>query len=71
MSTLQATQNRGRWAHAQSKKRQAATLLAFYLRQAYEAGGLTWTNDNELEVAEIVDAILDAADAQAPVLEYK
>jgi hypothetical protein len=39
-------------------------LLAFYMRRAWEAGGLGWDSDNEAEMAGLAEAIANvAADA--------
>ena len=45
--------------------RKACEMLSHYLRTAWEAAGLQWDADNDAEVADLVKAILIAADAQA------
>lgn len=39
----------------------AEEMLTRYLKQAWEAAGLTWTDDNDAEVGEIVSLITEAA----------
>lgn len=53
---------RQRAAVAASK---AEDLLAHYLRSAWEAAGLAWTDDNDAEAREITTLIIDAAQAAA------
>jgi len=36
----------------------AKRLLNYYIRRAWEAGGLRWDSDNEAEVNAIVDEIV-------------
>ena len=43
-----------------SRKDRAITNLIWYIEHAWEAAGLHWDSDNDAEVADIVDAILDA-----------
>ena len=38
-----------------------ASLLAFYMRRAFEASGLGWDGDNESEMYELAEAIADVA----------
>ncbi len=48
------------------KKCEAVDILAHYLRTAWEAAGLTWTDDNDLEVERLVELIIEAAEEPAP-----
>lgn len=40
-------------------KQKAVENLQFYIKTAWEASGLQWTDDNDREVEAIVDAILE------------
>lgn len=44
----------------------AQSLLAHYLKFGLEAAGYRWDGDNQSEVADIVDSIIDAAQAAQP-----
>lgn len=37
------------------------TLLAFYMRRAWEGAGLGWDSDNEAEMESLADAIAEVA----------
>lgn len=47
-------------------KRQAAAILAHYLKTAFAAAGLPWTGDNQVEIETVVDFLILAAQ-QRPV----
>lgn len=42
-------------------KRQAAVILAHYLKTAFNSAGLPWTSDNQAEIETVVDFITLAA----------
>ncbi len=44
----------------------AKSLLSHYLRMAVQSSGQRWDSDNSAEVDDIVDSIIDAAQAAQP-----
>lgn len=48
-------------------KRQAAAILAHYLKTAFKAAGLPWTGDNQAEIETVVDFLVLAARERAPL----
>lgn len=42
-------------------RQRAIDLLTFYIRMAYEHGGLRWDCDNYREIEDLVDALIAAA----------
>lgn len=58
----QAAAEAGMAADRASEK--AADLLVFYMRQAYKGAGLSWDEDNETEVRQIIDLLNDATEAR-------
>lgn len=46
-----------------SARDDAADLLIWYMRKAWEAAGLTWEADNSAEMRNAVDRLMDAAGA--------
>ncbi len=49
-------------------KAQAKRLLVHYLQTVWKKAGLKWDGDNEVETEEIVDSIIDAAQADVQEL---
>ena len=43
------------------KEGTAIDLLNFYMRTVFKAAGLNWNSDNDVEIQELVKAIIDAA----------
>lgn len=50
------------------KRKRAVRLLTYYLKSTRVAAGLSWDEDNDAEVDEIVSAILDAAAANTLII---
>jgi len=42
-----------------NKKEQLTTLLNYYFKTVWESSGLDWCSDNSIEIAEMVDLIID------------
>lgn len=52
-------------ARDEVQRHQAVSLLQHYLQTVFEVNGRRWDNDNNVEVADIVDCIVAAATKQS------
>ena len=44
-----------------SDRERAHSLMSYYMRMIAESAGISWTADNEAEVAQLVNCLIDAA----------